>query len=154
MMHLMEHWRPPFPGNDDDVYVQTFQHYVFLNGKFEGEIFDKKNNATSVEISNDLKSQIFSLRVSLQRKNVKRLSKGAIKVDDWEPQQTVGKHEGVRVCEGWFIPKIEEIDSLIHSKVGEILRKSEIYYTELGGSPQINEDHGYTVLKYAYLVEI
>ena len=41
---LMEHWRPPFPGNDDDVYVQTFQHYVFLNGKFEGEIFDKKNN--------------------------------------------------------------------------------------------------------------
>ena len=49
--------------------------------------------------------------------------------------------------------KIEEIDSLIYSKVGEILRKSEIYYTELGGSPQINEDHGYKVLSI-YLVEI
>tara|TARA_Y100000592_G_scaffold44229_1_gene70102 strand:- start:9236 stop:10354 length:1119 start_codon:yes stop_codon:yes gene_type:complete len=143
-----EHWRPPFPGNDDDVYVQTFQHYVFLNGKFENEIFDKKNSVTSVGISNDLKSQIFLSKGVFTKKECKEIIKRAIKVDDWEPQQTVGKHEGVRVCEGWFIPKIEEIDSLIHSKVGEILRKSEIYYTELGGSPQINEDHGYTVLKY------
>ena len=72
----MEHWRPPFPGNDDDVYVQTFQHYVFLNGKFEGEIFDKKNNATSVEISNDLKSQIFLSKGVFTKKECKRLSKG------------------------------------------------------------------------------
>ena len=105
MMPFMEHWRPPFPGNDDDVDVQIFQHYVFLNGKFEGEIFDKKNNATSVEISNDLKSQIFLSKGVFTKKECKKIIKRAIKVDDWEPQQTVGKHEGVRVCEGWFIPK-------------------------------------------------
>ena len=75
MMHLMEHWRPPFPGNDDDVYVQTFQHYVFLNGKFEGEIFDKKNNATSVEISNDLKSQIFLSKGVFTKKECKKIIK-------------------------------------------------------------------------------
>ena len=108
----------------------------------------RRTTRSSVEISNDLKSQIFLSKGVFTKKECKKIIKEAIKVDDWEPQQTVGKHEGVRVCEGWFIPKIEEIDSLIHSKVGEILRKSEIYYTELGGSPQINEDHGYTVLRY------
>ena len=102
--NLVEHWRPPFPGNDDDLYVQTFQHYVFLNGKFENEIFDKKNNITSVEISNDLKSQIFLSKGVFTKKECKDHQE-AIKVDNWEPQETVGKHEGVRVCDGWFIPK-------------------------------------------------
>ena len=148
MINLMEHWRPPFPGNDDDVYVQTFQHYVFLNGKFEGEIFDKKNNATSVEISNDLKSQIFLSKGVFTKKECKKIIKR-------QSRWMIGNHnklwENMKVSgfvkDGLF-QKEEEIDSLVHSKVGEILRKSEIYYTELGGSPQINEDHGYTVLRY------
>ena len=141
-----DHWRPPFPGNDDDLYVQTFQHYVFLDGKYTNEIFDKELKQSS--ISNNLKSQIVHSKGVFTKKECKKIIKKAIKADDWVAQETVGGIEGVRVCEGWAIPNKEKIDSLINSKVSEVLSESVQHYWKLGGKLQVVEDHGYTVLKY------
>ena len=106
-------------------------------------------------------SRFFSLRVSLQRKNVKRSSK---RQSRWIIGTTRNCGKTWR-CQGlwWMVySKEEEIDSLVHSKVGDILRKQRSIIVNLEENPalvrimviqfwgthlvesMINIDHGHT----------
>lgn len=167
-----DHWRQRFEGQE---YVQVFLHYVRSRGDNAWAVFDKKttkpDNFVSIEsqtvkpaevvpvkppYKKSLDDYIVEFDDILSPEHCDEILKEYANSDDWSPtfigkgviDRNVRNVDQISMSEGPVISKNPEvrkrIDNIIYEAAGRAIRK----YNELFHEAMIEQDSGYTLLRY------
>ena len=134
-----EHWRDVYKGKN---YAQLFTHYVYLNGEYKNNYFDNVDH--NLSLMSGVETYRGFVPAELCDKIVEQSTSPDL-VENWTTQDTVGGEAGHRVCEGFSLINLPELDHALWEQVTAALQR----YTSSRPHLIIQEDCGYTILRYS-----
>jgi len=137
----VDHWRPG--EYDGEFYVQSFQHYVFLEGKHANNVFDRNNDHENIKsYIRHLPGKIDS---ELCDRVVEHITQESVE-HRWETATTASGDDGYRVCDTFGMNDVEEpeLDAILYNKVNLAVKEYALDYSQF----HIETDSGYNCLRY------